>query len=174
MDPKSGKGHPEKITQAVHMAFEGLQGLNESPELKKILNELANCPVGREISEQLAKEVPTILSSLNVALLKRQYVVTDKSMAELGVLQARRVKEAWEEIKNSQKLCKTATATINSIDSQLKEMEDEYCVKIKKSIAATESPQFNPAQKANIVSKVKTLYIGLRSKYIRVTSEISE
>lgn len=175
MDGKSGRGHSEKVTESVHQAFEALQGLNEAPELKKTLAQLANCPVGREIGEQLARELPTVLASLNSALLKRQYRLTDKSMAELAVLQARRLQEAWTEIKGAQQLSARAAATIiPEIDLRLRLMETEYCVKIKKFIAATESPQFSPAQRANIVEKVKTLYIALRSEYNRVTADISK
>lgn len=174
VDGKSGRGHSEKVTESVHQAFQALQGLNEAPELERTLAQLANCPVGREIGEQLARELPTVLASLNSALLRRQYRLTDKSMAELGVLQARRLQEAWTEIKGAQQLSARAAATIiPEIDLRLRLMETEYCVKIKKFIAATESPQFSPAQRANIVEKVKTLYIALRSEYSRVTADIN-
>lgn len=161
------------ITDVVHQTFNELKSL-EVGLLGKKLTDLANLPVGKEISQQLKADLPDMLHSLKLSLTKRQFVTTDKSMAELAVLQARQVKEAWAEIKSSRQLTARSTAKIISIEGRLKVMEDEYCVKIRKLLSASESEKFNETQKKTIVNKMKTLYISLRLEYIAVTTDISE
>lgn len=161
------------ITAAVQKAYADLKGLDKG-QLGARLAELAKLPVGAEVSRQLREDLPELLHSLRLSLSKRQYLTTDKSLAELAVLQARSIKEAWGEIKSSEQLTVRSREKITSIEGRLKVMEDEYCVKIRKLLAASESQKFDEAQRKNIVSKMKTLYIGLRSEYITVSADISE
>lgn len=161
------------ITAAVHNAFVELKGL-EKGQLGEKLAEFANLPIGAEMGKQLKADLPDFLNSLKVSLSKRQYSTTDKSMAELAVLQARSVQAAWTEIRSSKELTARSEKIIASIEKRLKVMEDDYCVKIRKLLAASESEKFTEAQKKTILSQMKTLYIGLRTEYITATTDISE